>query len=203
MPDPGRPTKLTPAIQEKIVQALSIGSYRGDAAEYAGIDPKTLRRWLVRGIQEPESEYGDFRSAVLEAESRAKVTAMSCITKASRGGDWKAAAYWLERKHPHQFAERSQLFLIAKAFEQVEAAAEAQGLPIPESVWMTAWGNLAQDVARKFTAQAGIDGGLRLDEEEDDDFGGAEISAEEREVLFKLLRQSKRNEHPPSEAESA
>ena len=37
MPRTGRPTKLTPEVQKKIVDALSAGNYFEVACEYAGI----------------------------------------------------------------------------------------------------------------------------------------------------------------------
>ena len=109
MPEMGRPTKLEPEVQERIVQALLLGNHRQDAAEYAGIHPATLRRWLLRGFEEQEGPYVAFRKAVLEAEARAKITAMGCITKAARDGDWKAAAWYLQKKYPHQFSNRSEV----------------------------------------------------------------------------------------------
>ncbi len=190
MPENGRPTKLTPEIQEKIVQALSIGNYRKDAAEYAGIDAATLYRWVLRGSREKDSAYADFRTAVLEAESRAKITAIGCITKAMRDGDWRAAAYWLDRKFPHQFSDRSQLFLIQKTFEQVEAAAEAAGIQLPESVWETAWTTLAADLAQKLPSQLRLD--LKQPSDLDDELGDVDVTDEQRNALFELLHAQKR-----------
>ncbi len=135
MRDLGRPSKLTPDVQQRIVQAITIGTHRQDAAEYAGIDAATFRRWMTRGLEEPDGPYSEFRTAIVEAEARAKITAMGCITKAARDGDWKAASWWLQKKYPHQFSEQSQLFLISKAFEQIEAAADAAGTPLDEGVW--------------------------------------------------------------------
>ncbi len=190
MPDNGRPSKLTPEIQEKIVQALSIGTYRKDAAEYAGIDAATLYRWMLRGAREKDSAYADLRTAVLEAESRAKITAIGSITKAMRNGDWRAAAYWLERKFPHQFSDRSQLFLIQKTFEQVEAAAEAAGIELPDSVWETAWTSLAADLAQKLPSQLRLD--LKQPSDLDDELGDIDVTDEQRDALFELLHAQKR-----------
>ena len=77
----GRPTALTPDVEHRIIQALQLGNYRKDAAQYAGVDPTTLHRWVARGRREPDSEYGALREAVLEAESKAKIAAIGCITK--------------------------------------------------------------------------------------------------------------------------
>ncbi len=201
MPDNGRPSKLTAEIQEKIVQALSIGNYRKDAAEYAGIDAATLHRWMLRGSREKDSAYADFRTAVLEAESRAKITAIGCITKAMRDGDWRAAAYWLERKFPHQFSDRSQLFLIQKTFEQVESAAEAAGIQLPDSVWETAWTTLAADLAQKLPSQLRLD--LKQPSDLDDELGDVEVTDEQRDALFELLHAQKRKAVPTEVIDSS
>ena len=190
MPENGRPSKLTPEIQERIVQALVLGNHRQDAAAYAGIHPRTLRRWLLQGAQEQAGEHADFGRAVAEAEARAKVTAMGCIVKAARDGEWKAAAWWLQKMFPHQFSEQSQLFAVAKAFEQIEAAAEAAGTPLPQSVWETAWTSLAKDLSHKLPALPGGPHGLepgQVEEELED----VELSEDEKRVLLKVVRATK------------
>ena len=45
----GRPSKLTPEVRERIVQALVAGNYRETASRYAGIDPRQFSRWMSRG----------------------------------------------------------------------------------------------------------------------------------------------------------
>ena len=44
-----RPTKLTPAVAERILSAIRAGNFMEVAARYAGISPSTLYRWLERG----------------------------------------------------------------------------------------------------------------------------------------------------------
>lgn len=192
MRERGRPTKLDDALQERIVQALVLGNYRKDAAEFAGIDAVTLHRWMVKGIHEPDGPYGALRAAVIEAEARAKVTATGCVVKAMRAGDWKAAAFWLERKFPHQFSDRSQLFVVAKAFEQIEAAAEAAGTPIPAGVWETAWASLARDFARKVPAVPGIAGALEAGGDDDEELASIDLSEDERALLVKTVQAARR-----------
>ena len=178
MHEAGRPSKLTPEVQEKIVNALILGSYRADAAQFAGVDKATLRRWLVRGAQEKDSFYAAFRDAVLEAESRSKVTAIGCVTKAVRDGDWRAAAWFLERKWPAEFCAKSQLFLVAKALDEMEKAAEESGAPLPEGAWEHAWAK----VAREFSLQLPHAGGMKIGPD------GGEEGFERQEDLDTALR---------------
>ena len=189
MRDLGRPSKLTPEIRQRIVQAISIGTHRQDAAEYAGIDAATLRRWMTRGLEETDGPYAEFRTAIVEAEARAKITAMGCITKAARAGDWKAASWWLQKKYPHQFSEQSQLFLISKAFEQIEAAADAAGTPLHESVWEAAWANVAKEFSTRLPASLGLTGALEPGTDEDE-LDEVDVSETDKAALMRLLRAS-------------
>ena len=184
----GRPTALTPDVQHRILQALQLGNYRKDAAQYAGVDPTTLHRWVARGRREPDSEYGALREAVLEAESKAKIAAMGCITRSARDGDWRASAWYLERKYPHEFSERSQLFLVAKAFEQVEQAAESAGMDVPDSVWHAAWLNVAEELAVKLPST--IRPKLTTEEMEDE-LDDLEVDATDRDAVFRILHADK------------
>ncbi|MHC4137370.1 MAG: hypothetical protein ACYS0K_20665 [Planctomycetota bacterium] len=185
MPEPGRRTKLTPAAQERVVSALLLGNSRATAAKFAGIDRATLRRWMARGAEEKESIYAELRAAVLEAESRAKVTAMGCIMKAMREGDWRAAAWWLERKWPAEFGAKSPLFLVAKALHEMEKAAEEAGTPLPEGAWEQAWAKVARD----FSLQLPHAGGMKVGT------GAEGVGFESQEDLDTALRLLGRGKH--------
>ncbi len=182
MAEAGRPSKLTPEVQEKLVQALGIGNTRTQAAAYAGIDSSTLWRWMARGRTEEGGLHAELRRAVFEAESRAQMAAMACVTKAVRDGDWKAAAWMLERSRPEQYAPRSRLFDAHRVLEILED----QGLVV--------------DRDRAFQALAEAEQKVALVGETDDDLEDVEVSEEERRVLFKVLRAA-RDTVRPVEAE--
>lgn len=97
----GRPTGLTPEVQDRIVQALEAGNYKETAAAYAGIGVSTLYRWLEWGA-DPDGQpiYQEFREAVQSAISRAEVRNVALIQKAAQDGTWQAAAWFLERSAP-------------------------------------------------------------------------------------------------------
>ena len=190
MSEPGRPTKLTSEAHDKIVQALNLGNYRQDAAAFAGVGVATLRRWLVRGAQEQEGEYARLYEAVTESESRAKIMILGCVTRAARDGDWRAGAWYLQRKFPHQFSDRCQLFLIHKTFEQVEAAALAAGIQLPDSVWNTALTTLAGDLVQKLPSQLQL--GLKQPSDLDDELADFDVTDDQRDALFEMLHAQKR-----------
>ncbi len=78
----GRPTKLTPDIQEKILTVIKLGAYRTAACDFAGISPETLRNWMRRGENEGEGPYWELAAAVKQAEASACIKALGTIRTA-------------------------------------------------------------------------------------------------------------------------
>jgi hypothetical protein len=83
---------------------------------------------------------------------------MGCITKAIRDGDWRAARWFLERKWPAEFGAKSPLYLVAKALDEMEKAAEEAGTPLPEGAWEQTWAK----VAREYSLQLPHAGGVKV-----------------------------------------
>lgn len=119
-----RPTKLNDEVTAKICEALRTGNTRRAACAYAGIDQDTLGNWLRRS--------SDFSDAVKKAESDCEISYAAVIKRAAVGHDvykkvtktktvgevsvvettetisrefeWQAAAWWLERRKPEDYA---------------------------------------------------------------------------------------------------
>ena len=101
----GRRSKLTPAVQQRIIEAITAGNYIETAAAYVGIDKSTFYDWMLRGEQERSGIYTDFAHAVKAAEAQAEVAAVQCVRDAW-GDSWQAAMTWLERKAPRRWGRR-------------------------------------------------------------------------------------------------
>lgn len=101
---PGRPSKLTPEVEDKLLTALRAGNFRGPSAFYAGVSMRALQEWMAAGKRDPKSDFGRLRALVLQAEKGAEIAHVANIAKAAREGDWKAAAWWLERKASARWA---------------------------------------------------------------------------------------------------
>ena len=101
----GRPPKLTPGVQEKIVGALRAGNFRKVAAPWAGIGVTTFKRWMSLGKAQRRGKYRSFQAAVLEAEQAAEITMVALVMQAARK-DAKHAEWFLERKHPERWGRR-------------------------------------------------------------------------------------------------
>ena len=135
---PGRRSKLTPEVQQRIVSALRAGNYLHVAAEYAGIGKSTLYRWIQRGNVESHGAYRDFRDAVRTAEREAEVRAVAIVQK-HMNNNWQAAMTFLERKYPHRWGRKDRVTvdvdpgealatLLALAPEDIEATIDQAAL---------------------------------------------------------------------------
>lgn len=114
----GSVTKLTPAVHSQIVSYIAAGAYARHAAEAAGISHQAVALWLSKG-KKGEEPYDAFYRDVQAAKGRDALRDIQIISKAGVGGDWKAAAWKLERKHPKLFGQRHQIELSVQN-EQVE-----------------------------------------------------------------------------------
>jgi transposase len=126
----GRPTKLTPELTEKICSGLRSGLYLKDAADLAGIHPSQVNRWIARGSEEgSEGPHAAFRAAIKKAEAETQVATLEIIRQAAEGGNWTAAAWYLERRHPEKWGRhgrdaREGLQEAREGEEQTKADAE-------------------------------------------------------------------------------
>ena len=105
---PGRPTKLTPQVQARIVQAIVGGNDITVAAAYAGIGKTTFYEWLERGRKAKTGPFADFADAIQKAQADAETRNVALIAKAAQEGTWTAAAWWLERKYPERWGRKER-----------------------------------------------------------------------------------------------
>lgn len=118
----GRPSKMTPEVQEKILSALRAGNFRGVACAYAGIGQRTLREWMQFGEAKPKSRFGAFRRQVVEAEKSAEMRMVALVMKAATS-DARHAEWWLERKANARWGRQLTKAVEKEAAEAVRGAA--------------------------------------------------------------------------------
>lgn len=104
----GRPTKMTPEAQDAIVRALMNGNFRSTACKYAGVSYRAFKDWLAMGKRFPKGKFGRFRRAVLDAESKAEIRAVTLLMKAAEN-DPKHAAWWLAHRHNARWADKTRV----------------------------------------------------------------------------------------------
>ena len=93
-----RPTKYTPETAKKIIDAVRLGATYELACNYANISLDTLSRWRKRSA--------DFADNLREAEGMGAIGWLAKIEKAAQDGDWKAAAWKLERRYPDVYGRQ-------------------------------------------------------------------------------------------------
>ena len=101
----GRPTKLTPERADDLVVLLAARVPVEVAARSVNVSRRTLDRWLWR---QPDlrARVEQARAAGPEAtDALSEARAVVLILRAAQA-DWRASAWWLERRAPERWAER-------------------------------------------------------------------------------------------------
>jgi hypothetical protein len=90
----GRPTKFDQTVRTRLLQAVEHGHTLTTACQVAGVSMDSLARWRAK--------FADFADELREAEGRSVDRWLSCI-EAAAPKNWLAAAWLLERRHPHEY----------------------------------------------------------------------------------------------------
>lgn len=91
----GRPSKFTIERRKRILEALRQGNTRKVAVALAAINYDTFCEWL--------RQYPEFSEQIKNAEAEAELASVKIIRKAAIT-TWQAAAWWLERRRPEEWA---------------------------------------------------------------------------------------------------
>lgn len=102
----GRPSKLTPKVQDKIVLAIRAGSSPEGAAQFAGIDRATFYRWMEQGRTARSGPHKKFREAVEKAKADLETNVAAKLLKAINEGKFEFALPFLERRYPDLWGKR-------------------------------------------------------------------------------------------------
>lgn len=94
--------KLTEQLIRDAEKYVSAGLTNADTCRVLGISESTLYKWL----QEPRKGLEVELFETLEkARMLRKAAMLQTITKAAREGTWQAAAWYLERVYPGEYAK--------------------------------------------------------------------------------------------------
>lgn len=100
-----------------MVRALQSGCDLETAAGFAGLPVNDVFRWVELGQREAErtssgeestaegSAYLELWTELRKARAEAVVRNLAQVQKAANRGEWKAAAWWLERSVPDKFGK--------------------------------------------------------------------------------------------------
>lgn len=94
--------KLTEQLIRDAEKYVSAGLTNADTCRVLGISESTLYKWL----QEPRKGLEvELFEALEKARMLRKAAMLQTITKAAREGTWQAAAWYLERVYPGEYAK--------------------------------------------------------------------------------------------------
>ncbi len=166
-------TLLTSSMIDIICASLSIGHSAEFCAAGAGISYSSLQRYLkigsddyqrfesleASGVTVKESDYtlhfelyARFQNAIFDAQDGP----LQVIREASENGDWRAAAYFLERRFPKHWGKKTE-----QKVENVNPAATTTVIMVPERVEKVAdWQSFVKDDRAgtlKYVPQEAID----------------------------------------------
>ena len=127
----GRPTKLTPEVQDLIVDGINAGLTFGLTCARAGVNPATFYRWLEKGETAKSGVYSEFCDTVSRAKADSALRLVSQITLQAPT-DWRAAAFLLERRFPDDYGKRSEITGKDGGPVKVEAKTQHVFQPTPE-----------------------------------------------------------------------
>jgi hypothetical protein len=114
-----RPTKLTPAVQSRLCQAIAAGNGYQVACRYAGIGYQTFRTWMLLGQKAREEKFREFREAVQQAEAQAEMRLVA-LWQAQVPENWQAARDFLERRFPARWGRRGRRELAGRHGKPME-----------------------------------------------------------------------------------
>ena len=101
-----RPCKLTPEIQHKIGDNISLGLTYSLAAEAAGITYKTFNIYMNRGQIEKSGKYFEFYTFIQQRNADAAKALLERLNLAAKAGDTRIYLWILERRFSADFGRR-------------------------------------------------------------------------------------------------
>jgi transposase len=107
---PGRRTRLNDEVIAVFEAGLKKGVYFRACCALAGVFERTALQWRQKGRAQLEKGddgvYGRFEHACKRANALCTDVDMDAISAAAQDGDWHAAAWRQERKHPEHYGKR-------------------------------------------------------------------------------------------------
>ena len=99
---------FTPQAVERVLRGVEAGLARSRAAALAGLSAGTLLAWERLGL-EGDTRYTELAEALARADVAAEETLLKVIRDAAvDDGDWKAAAWVLERRFPQAWGPQAK-----------------------------------------------------------------------------------------------
>ena len=115
-----RPTKLTPELTREITSYIQDGNTPTISATLVGISPSTYFDWMSKGSNQ-QPGFMEFSESIKRACAQSIVNRVAHISRVADSGNWRAAAWMLERMAPESFGKLSHGCRELASFRQNEA----------------------------------------------------------------------------------
>lgn len=114
--------KLTPELAEEAIRLVKGGASNADVISYLGVAEGTFYAWL----RDPQNDaQRALAQGLKKAETERKLWHLQRIHKAAEEGDWKASAWYLERRYPNEYARTQRLTGEVVTTQRSDALTEA------------------------------------------------------------------------------
>jgi len=118
-PHPGRPSVYSEARGKRICAMVAEGVPIAVACRIEGVGKSTLYEWRARGAAGDEP-FAGFCAELERARDICEATITSRLVRASLF-DWKAGAWWLERRRPQRYQAKQDITLHKSPAEMSDA----------------------------------------------------------------------------------
>lgn len=113
--------KLTEELAKEAIGLVSTGASNQDVINYLGVAESTFYAWL----RDPQNEAQTaLAQGMKKAETKRKLWHLQRINKAAEG-DWKASAWYLERRYPSEYARTQRITGTVETIQRPDALTEA------------------------------------------------------------------------------
>ncbi len=101
-----RPTKLTPEVQQKIGDGVSLGLTYALAANSAGLTYQAFNDWMKLGRDSTSGKYFEFYQHIEKCNADAAKVLLERLNNAAAVGNCQVSMWILERRFPEEFGRR-------------------------------------------------------------------------------------------------
>lgn len=131
LPNPGgRPSKLTPALEEQILKRLQVCGTLAEVAAACGVGESTIHAWQRKGkeaiAEGKRSKYRKFLERVREAiKQRDYLREQTMVRHGTK--DWRALWSLMQAQNPKRYAPRIRIHIEEELTDAIERLTEAFG----------------------------------------------------------------------------
>lgn len=114
--------KLTQELAREAIRLVQNGASNSDVISYLGVAESTFYAWL----RDPQNDAQvELAQGLKKAETERKLWHLQRIHRAAEEGDWKASAWYLERRYPNEYARTQRITGEVVTTQRSDALTEA------------------------------------------------------------------------------